>query len=161
MSCSPINNHRVRKWYLVMKTLFIKMVRIGVTLLRCYVLDMEDEGFGAFKYIIFSHVWRFVHIWLHLVKVTGVTLSNFGILARLNAKTVKWLGNNSQTPRYKPLRSDASFSERTCYKSKVTHNRPIDKRIKGQTQLPKEACATGKYRLTVPWEAWLSLSGLI
>ena len=30
----------------------------------------------GWKYIVFSHVWRFVHIWLH-----------FRILARLNSKT--------------------------------------------------------------------------
>ena len=41
-------------WYLVMKTLFTKMVRTGVTLLRLYVLDMENEGSRAFVKIWFS-----------------------------------------------------------------------------------------------------------
>ena len=92
MSCSPINNHRVRKWYLVMKTLFIKMVRIGVTLLRCYVFNMENEGPRAFKEIWFSpspsprecskrigdkNIWFSAMCEdFHLVKVTGVTLSH-------------------------------------------------------------------------------------
>ena len=30
------------------------MVRIGITLLRCYVLDLENEGSGAFIEIWFS-----------------------------------------------------------------------------------------------------------